>query len=617
MFVPAWRLGGVTGNGERGAAMPVASDIPAWPRALVALLLVCAFLAPVQAAGLRIDDALVVLDPVGAAAPTGAAVRAHDPIAPIGRQALMLRETRGDPLTLEEARTALSFGAFSPTRADIPNLGNHPPPMWLHYTLRNEAQEPRSYRLYIVEAWADRADVWVLPERAPAVHWQGGDERSPGRDLRPGYGFAFDTAIAPGRSEVFIRIDSVDSAAMALRVVPLADTGRLEAAALQWSGLVHGYLLALAVMFGLLWTALRERALLRYVGYVSAYLYMHLTYSGVLPLTLYPEQPFVGRYAILVGMVLYSSAGLSFARVFLALGKWSPRLDRGVQWGMRTALAGMLLCIVADLHAAAVALAFAYITVFTLLMVWLGVLAVRQGVPQARSFLLATLCGMAGAFLTTIAVMGVVPFNTITFRAMAVSVMCEASLWALALGIRMRRHRDDRAVALAMAEHDALTGVYNRRGFLDRALPLYEAAARKRMPLALLMLDIDHFKALNDRHGHEAGDQALVAIARRLSAQAGSNDVVARWGGEEFVLLLPRTGATAAARIAERLRLAVAGTPVEISDGIAVQLTASIGIGSGASSDSLEALVRQADAALYAAKEAGRNRVCHAEAMAV
>ena len=125
----------------------------------------------------------------------------------------------------------------------------------------------------------------------------------------------------------------------------------------------------------------------------------------------------------------------------------------------------------------------------------------------------------------------------------------------------------------------------------------------------LLMVDIDHFKVLNDQHGHEAGDQALIAIAQRLASVAREDDVLARWGGEEFMLLLPGTGATAASRIAERLRLVLANMPVDIGDGKAVPLTASIGIAFAASSDSLDALVRQADAALDAAKDGGRNRV--------
>jgi two-component system, sensor histidine kinase LadS len=336
---------------------------------------------------------------------------------------------------------------------------------------------------------------------------------------------------------------------------------------------------------------------------------MHLAYSGVLPLLLYPDQPRIGRFAILAGMVLYSSAGLEFARSFLSIAQWSPRLDRTVKWGVRGALALMLVFTVLDWQSAAIELAFAYISIFTVLMVWLGALGVRQRQPQAWSFLIATLCGMGGAFLTTIAVMGLIPFNAVTFRAMEVSVMCEASLWALALGIRMRRHRDDRAQALAMANRDALTGVYNRRGFLEHARPLFDAATRAATPVGVLMVDIDHFKALNDRHGHEAGDQALIAVARRLSTVARETDVLARWGGEEFLLLLPGTTATEAARLAERLRIVLADTPVDIGNGESVRLTASIGVGCASSCDSLDALIRQADAALYAAKDGGRNRV--------
>ncbi len=576
--------------------------------AFVALLLACAFAAPAAATERRIDDALAVLAPSSHAQRPGVA-QPIDPVSPIGRMAVMLRETPGQPLTLSQARARLAAGDFRPTDADIPSLGNHAPPVWLHYALRNDAAQPRAYRLYIVEAWADRAETWVLPARGPPVHWRGGDERGPGVGLRPGLGFAFDTQIAPGRSEIFIRIESADAAALVLRVVPVAAASRLEAGTQQWSGLVHGYLLALAVMFGLLWIALRETALLRYVGYVGAYLYMHLAYSGVLPLMLYPEQPAVGRYAILAGMVLYSSAGLSFAREFLTLDQWSPRLDRGVKWGVRAALALMAIFIATDWQGAAINLAFAYITLFTIVMVWLGVLGVRRQQPQAWSFLLATVCGMGGAFLTTMAVMALIPFNAVTFRAVEVSVMCEASLWALALGIRMRRHRDDRVQALAMASKDALTSVYNRRGFLEHARPLYDAAVQQQTPLALLMVDIDHFKALNDQHGHEAGDQALIAVARRLASVAREDDVVARWGGEEFLVLLPRTDAAAAGRLAERLRQALADAPIEIGDGKTVQLTASIGISCAASSESLDALVRQADAALYAAKDSGRNRI--------
>src|SRR6185437_11590894 len=128
----------------------------------------------------------------------------------------------------------------------------------------------------------------------------------------------------------------------------------------------------------------------------------------------------------------------------------------------------------------------------------------------------ASLISMAGALVTTLAVSGKLPFSALTFRAVEVGVMVEASIWALALGLRLRRQQEDRAHALELARHDPLTGLYNRRGFLEQALPVYSTSARNARPVAVMMLDIDHFKLVNDQHGHDAGDRTLVAVADQL-----------------------------------------------------------------------------------------------------
>ncbi len=128
-------------------------------------------------------------------------------------------------------------------------------------------------------------------------------------------------------------------------------------------------------------------------------------------------------------------------------------------------------------------------------------------------------------------------------------------------------------------------------------------------PFALVLLDIDHFKEINDRHGHDAGDRTLVAIADRLRAMSRDKDLIARWGGEEFLLLLPDTALDAAAVFAEALRAALANMAVTLSDGSTTTLTASMGVAASAVTASLDDLLREADAALYVAKQAGRNRV--------
>jgi two-component system cell cycle response regulator len=162
------------------------------------------------------------------------------------------------------------------------------------------------------------------------------------------------------------------------------------------------------------------------------------------------------------------------------------------------------------------------------------------------------------------------------------------------------------------ALHDGLTKAYTKRYFLDR-LPTEVAYARRHLtPLSLLMLDVDHFKKVNDVHGHPAGDQVLVAIASSIAAALRTEDIFARYGGEEFVVVCRGVELDNAARLAERLRAVVEAAVIEYQ-GLRIPVTISVGVASYV--DQPEAaveLVGAADRALYEAKRGGRNRVVKA-----
>ena len=586
----------------------------AWLHGAVGLLAAFAFTATAQAQGVTVGEHGAIGIERGAEA---AGAVATDPSAPLGIYARLLDEVPGQPLTIEQAQASLAAGDFQRSGAAVPNLGNGAPPRWMQLDIENPGATPLAYRLYVAEGWADRLDVWLFKPDNRTDRWLAGDERSPARYLRPGLGFGFDAMLPPGRSELFVRADSIDSVALALRLVPLAETGELEGGAQQWLGLVHGFLLALVATYGLLWIALRETNLLRYVAYVGSYLYMHLAYSGVAATNVWPDSPMLAQYTILVGMVLFSSAGLWFGRGFLGLAEFAPRVDAAVSWTVRIAVAAMALCVIANWRAVAVDLAFAYIMLFTFAMAGLGILGVRKGREQSPIFLAATLVSMAGALVTTLAVMGRLPFSSLTFRAVEVGVMIEAAVWALALGLRLRRQQVDRAQALELARRDPLTGLYNRRGFLEQALPVYSTSMRRERPLSVVMIDIDHFKRINDVHGHDAGDRTLVAVANKLRSVCRLGDIVARWGGEEFVMLLPETQGDQAHAFAERLREQFAGTSVALGNAGPVNFTASFGVAVRGESTSLEDVLRESDAALYAAKHAGRDRVVDAKGLSL
>ncbi len=164
---------------------------------------------------------------------------------------------------------------------------------------------------------------------------------------------------------------------------------------------------------------------------------------------------------------------------------------------------------------------------------------------------------------------------------------------------------------LYLAARDGLTGLFNR-GHFDRALgAAMDSAARTGQPLSLALLDIDHFKQINDAHGHALGDRVLCEVARRLSSAMRRTDLVARYGGEEFVILLPGTDREAALGRIELLRRATAEQPIDIGDGRTLTINFSAGIAgmpADAEATAPKALVNCADARLFAAKRAGRGR---------
>jgi diguanylate cyclase (GGDEF)-like protein/PAS domain S-box-containing protein len=160
-----------------------------------------------------------------------------------------------------------------------------------------------------------------------------------------------------------------------------------------------------------------------------------------------------------------------------------------------------------------------------------------------------------------------------------------------------------------MASTDPLTGLLNRRRFLEQAESEFLRSQRYRHELAMVMLDIDHFKTINDTHGHFVGDQVLVALSRATANLLRATDILGRWGGEEFVILMPETPLAGAAILAERLRELLARLTVDTAAGT-LHFTISAGVAARGGPDAgITDIMHRADTALYAAKHHGRNRI--------
>jgi diguanylate cyclase (GGDEF)-like protein len=167
-----------------------------------------------------------------------------------------------------------------------------------------------------------------------------------------------------------------------------------------------------------------------------------------------------------------------------------------------------------------------------------------------------------------------------------------------------------------LASVDPLTGVLNRRAFFDRLGTEFRRGLRYGRPVAALMIDIDHFKLLNDTHGHAAGDAVLTAVADTLAPNVRESDVIGRYGGEEFAVFLPETTLADGAFVAEKLRLVVEALEVPAPvGGSPLRVTISVGVASSEAYGTTDerAVIVRADEALYEAKRAGRNRIVTAE----
>ena len=538
----------------------------------------------------------------------GATDLAALPADPLGRWLDVLAEKKEHPLTIEEAQEQLRQGNFTQGKEEVLKFGIGAPPLWLHLAIDNDGRQPVGRRLQIENSWLDRIDVYIVHGGKVIQRLRAGDAEATAQHPQVGLGYVFDLKLPPGRSDLMVRIATPDPLLVPVR---LLDTEQIGALAHQYDygyGLLYGFLLALIAYNSMLFIGLRERSYLDYTLYLGSFTLLNLSYTGHGYAWLWPGNPALQQYAIPLLMVIFGCLGLRFADGFLDLRRHEPNTHRLVRWTTISSLLVVCLAIVAQRQSEAVLFAFIFVFAFSILMVWLGLVAVRHGRVAGRYFLAAALTSMLGNTATALAVWFGLTYTPVAFHAAGWGVVAEGILLALALAYRMRQDQRARLHAEHLARTDPLTGLLNRRAFLEIAIPLWNNAKRNRRPLSAMMVDIDFFKKINDTHGHAMGDKVLQAVSALLAEACRSSDFAARWGGEEFIILLPETCGEQAGVLAERLRTRIE----EMRLGTLrkpIQLSASFGIAERGAHESLDQLINDADEWLYRAKEAGRNRV--------
>lgn len=531
-----------------------------------------------------------------------------DATSAIGRATEFLQERDGR-LDLAAAIAAYREGKFAVGKSPVLDFGIGAKPAWIHFAVDNPTAAPVKKRLSLETAWLDRVDVHFRQGEMTTARYEVGDTLPfAARPIRSRY-FVFEHAFPSGRSDVFLRVETPDPMVVPLYLLD-PETARTRQADQEFSyGIVYGFLFALMAYNAILFASLRNVRYLFYSLYLALFIAMNIAYTGHGFAWLWPDSVRWQQWANPILIVLYGIGGLQFTIRFLDLRTHFPRVRKAVI-AFCAAFAGALgLAVLLGNQTLALLVAFSFAFLFTWLMLALGVMSVRAGQKPAKYFLIAAFTAMVGALLTTLSVWGFIPNTVWTFRAVEIGMLVDATLLALALAYQLRVGQEERIRAERLAQLDPLTALNNRRAFYDKTGVAWSLAMRHGHATSVMLLDIDHFKAINDAQGHAHGDAVLRAVAELLRHSVRQGDVAARWGGEEFIVFLPETDTEEAMRLAERLRKAIAALRVPHEDG-ATAATASFGLAQcGPAHHTLDALIAAADECLYQAKQQGRNRV--------
>jgi diguanylate cyclase (GGDEF)-like protein len=523
-------------------------------------------------------------------------------------------------LSLSEAQYHFTHSKTIQGSSNSISLGIDVAPVWMKFSVSNDQNELKTYRLSIETAWLDNIDAWLLVDGKVIQHTPGGDAYAYQHRPMQYRHYAFEHDFNPGTTDIYLRIESKGPMALPVRLSSKKKAIARDIATSYEYGLLYGIMSALALYNLVLFIFIRQQEYGLYALYLLGFVINSLSYTGQLYTVItYDFGAYFQDWVDIWLMITYSVAGLHFARILLKTKNYAPGLNKLVIRTTQIIPAAMLIGSMFNQLTFTAALAFSLNSCFVILFIAMGIRALQAGTPFAIIFLFSSVTAAVCIAVSTLAVAGfLVPYNDYTFKAIEIGMAFEAFVLAVILARQFQIAKMDKIVAESYARTDALTQLNNRRGFQDISLPIWQNIIREKRQASVVLLDIDNFKKVNDVYGHDSGDKVLIEVAQCISGASRKGDVIARWGGEEFIVFLPETSQAQATVQAERIRSAIEQLSIQLAENC-LSVTASFGIADNGKrpdkcepANNLELLINLADKALYVAKGCGKNQI-HAE----
>jgi len=548
------------------------------------------------------------------------------------------------PLLIENITDPSNILDWQTQQALEPNFGFNATPHWFRVNLRNDSDQDVQRLVELSYALLDYVDFYVIQDGRLIKQVKTGDQRSMQQRAIHHRHFLLPVDIA-AHSEMLLvmRVQTTGALQLPLTLWDLSEFFKHDQLVFSFQIMFVGIMLGLALYNFLLFITTRDVSYFWYVASVSAITGLILCLYGIPAQFLWPSYPRLNNLSLVASIC----ASLVFTSLFTYYFLKLKRLALLIRFGFMALIASGSLIFILNFfipyHIAIWLSTFltileASVAIVTGLYLW------ARGEVLARFYTTAWFAFFSGAVILVLSKWGFIPRNLLIENILPIGCVIEGLLLSSALAYRMNRHRQKRfqsqsdllrlqqeANALleqrvaertaelelanqklyALNQKDGLTDLYNRAFFEEKLLHEWQKGSRGHNPMSLLMVDSDHFKRINDTHGHLCGDACLVHLAALLNNSVNrAGDFVARYGGEEFVILLCHTEASNAALVAERIRQLVENSPL-VWQTHTVKLTVSIGVAGTVPHGLLDpkTLLQAADQACYSAKRQGRNQV--------